>query len=129
MSQENVELVLSFIDAANAGDREQLARLRAPGFTRTSARERLGLPVPTGVDQYFDDLEEVWGTLRVEVEQVVDVDEGVLILGRLEAEGRASGISVWNSIAGNYSVRGGHVARIDGYHQSDDAIEAAGLSE
>jgi len=85
MSQENVEIVLAFVDAGKARDRKRLEAMRAPEFAKLTARERDGMPVPSSPDRYLDELWEAWKTHRVEVEQVADLGDRVVVLGRMEA--------------------------------------------
>jgi ketosteroid isomerase-like protein len=129
MSQENVEIVLAFVDASNARDREQLEAVRAPEFEKLTARERDGMPVPSSTDRYLDEIDEAWKAHRVEVEQIVDLGDRIVVLGHIEAEGRTSGVQLSQPVAGIYAVVDGRVARVDGFHIWDEALEAAGLSE
>jgi ketosteroid isomerase-like protein len=129
MSQENVEIVLAFVDASNARDRQRLEAVRAPGFEKLTARERNGMPVPSSTDRYLDEIDEARKTHRFEVEQAVDLGDRIVLLGQIEAEGRTSGVKLSQPMAGIYAVVHGRVARADGFHIWDEALEAAGLSE
>src|SRR3954452_11923924 len=116
MSQENVEIVLAFVDASNARDRQRLEAVRAPEFEKLTARERDGMPVPSSTDRYLDEIDEAWKMHRFEVEQVVDLGDRIALLGHIEAEGRTSGVQLSQPIAGIYAVVNGRVARADGFH-------------
>lgn len=49
---------------------------------------------PVGITRWFAELAEAWETFRIDVEEVVDLGDRVVVLGRIRNRGRGSGIAV-----------------------------------
>jgi ketosteroid isomerase-like protein len=97
MSQENVELAAAFFDAYNARDSEAVDRLLDPDAEIMTMTGRAGLPTQWGrgtTRQYFDQLDEAWADLRVEIEGYRDLGERVVALGAIRGAGKASHVEV-----------------------------------
>jgi len=132
MSQENVEIVQRSIDAHNRRDLDAYVALTTPdyellpamtGFAGVSFRGREGL------ERYFEELSDTWDEFRVIGEEFRDLGDIVLVIMRLEARGKGSGIPVSGTQALICNLRGGKISRIRSYLDRDDALRAAGLSE
>jgi ketosteroid isomerase-like protein len=67
--------------------------------------------------------------LRVEPEEFRDLGDDVLVIGRLYARGRDSGVEIESATAWLITLRGGRLVRSRDYLDPQDALEAAGLSE
>ncbi len=130
MSEENVELV-----------RESYV---TPGALFTSWSERMApkvefdftaaypdRPVMRGIEELRRFREEgPWAELRFDPERFVDVDdERVLVLVRVHAEGKGSGVPVELRNAHEYTIRDGMLVRFKVYGDRAEALEAGGLSE
>src|SRR5215208_2589290 len=97
MSQENINLVKAFFDAYNARDSEAVDRLLDPDAEVTTLSARAGLPARWergATRRYFDQLDESWADLRVEVEDHRQLGERVVALGRMRGTGKASQVEV-----------------------------------
>jgi ketosteroid isomerase-like protein len=132
MSQENLELVKAFFDAYNAHDPEAVDRLLAPDAEVTTLSARAGLPARWGrgaTRQYFEQLDEAWADLRVEIEEYREVGDCVVALGRMRGTGKASHVRVTLVFATVFVVRNSRFVRVDSYNDPEAALEAAGLRE
>jgi ketosteroid isomerase-like protein len=132
MSQENVEVARAFYDAYNARDSEALDRLLHPEaeITTLSARGGLGGEWSRGTTrQYFEQLDEAWAGLRIEIEDYREVDERVVALGVARGAGLSSHIELATDFAAVLVVRDSHIVLVDSYSNWEDALEAAGLLE
>jgi ketosteroid isomerase-like protein len=132
MSQENVELVKAFFDAYNARNGEVVDRLLDPDAQVTTLSARAGLPERWergATRRYFEQLEESWADLRVEVEDHRELGDRVVALGRIRGTGKASHVEVVHVFATVFVVRNSRFIRVDTFDDPRAALEAAGLSE
>jgi ketosteroid isomerase-like protein len=132
MSQENVELVKAFFDAYNARNDEVVDRLLDPDAQVTTLSARAGLPARWergATRRYFEQLEESWADLRVEVEDHRELGDRVVALGRIRGTGKASHVEVVRVFATVFVVRNSRFIRVDTFDDPRAALEAAGLSE
>jgi ketosteroid isomerase-like protein len=67
--------------------------------------------------------------LRMEPEEFRDLGDDVLMIGRLYARGRESGVQIDSPIAWLSTFRDGKGVRARGYLNVQEALEAAGLEE
>ena len=70
-----------------------------------------------------------WGEFRYVPDELVDLGERVLILGRLEGSGAGSGALVDSEWAVLFTIPTGQIVRERVFFDREEAIEAAGLSE
>ena len=130
MSQENVEVAKAFYHAYNARDSEALDRLLHPEaeITTLSSRGGLGGEWSRGATrQYFEQLDEAWTGLRIEIEDYREAGEHVVALGVARGAGVASHIEVVSDFAAVLVVRDSQIVLVDSYSNWNDALEAVGL--
>jgi ketosteroid isomerase-like protein len=73
---------------------------------------------------------EAWETDALEPEEYIDAGNGrVVLLARLSARGKGSGVAVERREGIMWTVRDGKTVRIDYYSSPDEALEAAGLRD
>ena len=80
-----------------------------------------------GFLRWIDDWDAMEWTL--EPEEVIDAGERVVVLARLSARGKGSGLSLERREGMVWTVRSGKAIRLDYYSGPTEALEAAGLSE
>ena len=135
MSQENVELSGRVTDAFNRHDPEAMVALCDPKCEWLPAIEAEveGEPVVylghDGLRQYFKDVAESFEEYRFDVSECRDLGTRVLLLGRLSARGRGSGVELASDLAALFHVRDGKVTRFVAYWDRDRALADLGLSE
>jgi ketosteroid isomerase-like protein len=132
MSQESVEVAKAFYDAYNARNSEALDRLLHPEaeITTVSARGGLGGEWSRGTTrEYFEQLEEAWTRLRIEIEDYREVGERVVALGVARGAGTSSHVEVASDFAAVLVVRDSQIVLVDSYNNWKDALEAVGLRE
>ena len=133
MSQENVAAGAQMMDAFNRRDIDAFVQPTTADFEWFPA---LGTAVEggsfrgrEGVEAYFETLHETWEKVRLVAENVRDLGENVLWLGRIEGRGRGSGVPVDSPMGAVFDFRGGKVWRARSYLDHGDALRAAGLAE
>jgi ketosteroid isomerase-like protein len=130
MSQENVEIAKDFYDAYNARNSDALDRLLHPEaeITTLSARGGLGGDWSRGTTrQYFEQLDEAWTGLRIEIEEYREVGERVVALGVGRGAGTSSHVEVASDFAAVLLVRDSQIVLVDSYSNWEDALEAAAV--
>jgi ketosteroid isomerase-like protein len=131
-SQENMKVVEAFFDAYNARNSEAMDRLLHPDAEITTISARRGLPDHwrQGTTQrYFEQLDEAWTGLRIEVEDYRDVGDRVVALGTLRGAGMYSHIEVVSEFATVFVVRNSRILVVDSYDDWNAGLEAAGLEK
>ena len=63
------------------------------------------------------------------VELLTPADDTVVLIGRVQERGRASGIEVETRGAGVWTLRDGKIVHFKIYQSSDEALKAVGLEE
>jgi ketosteroid isomerase-like protein len=133
MSQENVELLHSGIDALNRGGVEavlplcdpEIEWIAIPGFL-PDAEDFHGRD---GVRAWFEKVGETFGEVRWEAEEVVESGERLLVGLKLQATGRASEIEAEFRIFQVWTIRDRKLVRLESYLSRGEALEAAELPE
>ena len=133
MSQENVEIVRKGIEALNEGDFDRWVDLWHPDgewYPRGSGRlegqrHRGHRQLRRFVENYYAS----WAAFRFEEDEIHDLGDRVVFVGRLQARGRTSGVELDRAWACVFQFRDGRIGRADGYTHPQEALEAVGLSE
>jgi ketosteroid isomerase-like protein len=132
MSQENVEVVRQAFTAFNDRAVEELVQLSDPDCEWLPFRAQLeGMTYRghAGVRQFVSDMDEDWEVFRIDPLEFHDRDERVMVVGRVKALGRGSGVDV-DSVAGFvFELRAGRVAKIVSYSDPAAALEVMGPRE
>jgi ketosteroid isomerase-like protein len=130
MSLENVDVVKAFFDAYNARNSEAVDRLLHPEAEITTLSTRAGMPDhwrQGTTKRYFDQLDEAWTNLRVEVQDYREVGECVVALGVLRGAGMSSHVEVARDFATVFVVRDSQIVLLDTYDNWKTGLEAARL--
>jgi ketosteroid isomerase-like protein len=128
---------------------EELVRLNAEGYNRRDPEAMIdhwdpecewhpfitaelegaeGYRGREGVRKWFRDTDEMFSKVQWRVEEVRDLgDDRVLILGELEARGRASGVDVTSPLGQVFELREGRILRGWAYPSHEQAEQAAEL--
>jgi len=133
MSRENAEVVREALDAVNRRDTEAGLPYIDPEAELQSAiiggAEGNTYRGHEGIRDWMAESDATFEELRVEPEEVRDLGDDVLLIGRLYARGRESGVEVDSATAWLFTLRDGKIVRARGYLNPEEALEAAGLRE
>jgi ketosteroid isomerase-like protein len=136
MSQENVEIVRQFIEAARSGDVHAIEAFLAvsdPGIEHTRLPAASGPETYCGHDgarRWFTDMADLWREWRNEIEELAEVaPDTVAARVRFIAVGKDSGVPVEARLGLVCVVSKGKVSRSRTYSSGEAAYESAGLSE
>ena len=70
-----------------------------------------------------------WGEFRYEPDELIDLTDQLLLIGRMSGSGRRSGAAMDSEWAGLYSISRGQVIREQIFVNNHDALKAVGLDE
>ena len=133
MSQGNVEIARRSLEALGDGDVEALLSLYAPEIeflplTGTHVGSG-GYRGHSGVRDYLAEADAVWDVVRPEPEALQAIDDDVVVIGHCAIRGKASKLETREAMAWVITVSDGKVVRHRVFRTSQEALEAAGLSE
>jgi ketosteroid isomerase-like protein len=134
MSQENVELVRSAIEAYNAGPEAHLAFMAEDIEIRPDASVFPEARPFRGRDEFgrfLAEIDEGWegGDKLGATRELFAVGDRVVARADWGGRGRASGIDLHSSLSAVYDIRDGQIIRIEFYFDHAKALEAAELAE
>jgi ketosteroid isomerase-like protein len=133
VSQENVEVAERANDAFNGRDIDAFMECVTSDIEFNSAMSGTvaggRFRGREGIEALFADIRDTWEEHRMVIEVIRDLGDRVLELGRLEGQGRASGVSVDVPLALIIDFRDGKVWRTRTYLDHAEALKAVGLEE
>jgi ketosteroid isomerase-like protein len=127
----NTDLARRAIEAFNAREVEAFADLTAPGFEwfpSMSPIEGEVLRGREGVLKYFAALDSAWELFQILPVELREQGDSLVVLGRLMGRGRGSGASTDAPLGMAFDIRDGLIARIRGYLDTDEALDAVGTA-
>jgi ketosteroid isomerase-like protein len=131
MSEENVELVQSWLSRWNAGERSFADQIHpdAEILDRGLMEGRL-LRGREGARRLFREIDEQFDEWTLTMEEWRDAGDYVVALGQVRMHGRKSGITFDQPAGWLAEIRDGQIFRLENFlDDPKDALEAAGLRE
>ena len=121
--------------ALNRGDVEAAVATYHPGVELELPKEFVGL----GLDPPDRGREErvrferrwnaEWGKVQYELEEIIDLGDRLLVIGRFEGSGPSSGAGFDNEFAEIFTISAGRVIREQAFFDHAEALKAAGLRD
>ena|SRR5215831_8770882 len=133
MTHDNLEAFRRGIDASNRRDIDALVKELDPEIEWRSAMHTLIGGEETvfrghdGVRRLWRDVEEAFSELHFEADEMHDLGDRVLVIGRTRVRGKTSGAVTVTSISLVTEVRNGKAREVRTYRDPNEAREAAGL--
>jgi ketosteroid isomerase-like protein len=130
MSRENLEIVRALAEAFNRGDAEAMMAHIDPSIEwYPAADEPASGPYRghAGIRQALEDFDTVFEDFTVEVEEEIEVEDGVIVCLKYHGRGRESGVDTEVRETHINRIRDGKVFRVDEFRTKEEALEAAGL--
>jgi ketosteroid isomerase-like protein len=128
MSQENVELARRGYDAFNRG--EVAFELLDPEIEWSEGTD---VPEPQvyhghdGVRRQQERFREAWASFSIEPEEFIEAGDQLVVMVKLVAQGKGSGVEVEARGAHVWTVRDGRAVRLEMYVDPARALAAVGL--
>jgi ketosteroid isomerase-like protein len=134
MSQENVEVVRRVMRCFAEGDIESALSDIDPQATldwsKSNAPDSGVYKGHAAWQAFLRTRDDVLGERRFDsVELLTPTDDTVVLIGRVQERGRASGIEVESRGAAVWTFRERKIVRFTIYQSSDEALKAVGLEE
>jgi ketosteroid isomerase-like protein len=133
MSQENVEFIREAADALREGDLQRVETLLEGELDPAFEYQSLALDqVHTGLSgmrDFFADMRDVWRDYDQEIEELVDLGDHVLVVLRVAARGRGSGVPIARQSVWLWTFSQRKAVRAKAFDSKREALEAVGLSE
>jgi ketosteroid isomerase-like protein len=82
-----------------------------------------------GLARWLGDWGAAWAEWSIEADEFIDAGDSVVVLVRMNTEGRGSGIKAERRDALVYELGEGLITRVDYYNDRHEAFKAAGLEE
>ena len=128
----NAKLVEQFTEAFARGDVEGALQYLHPDVELHPIRAQLEGANYRGHDGYrqlIADMEQDWDQLQLLPDEIREVDDHVLGIGRMQAKGKASGVELDVPLTILWDVRDDLLARLESFPTLDEALEAIGHSD
>jgi ketosteroid isomerase-like protein len=133
MSQENLELAKRAVDAFNRRDLDAYDEFWTPDYEWFPAMPGIvdgdSYRGRDGVERYFHETTDTWEDLHVVVEESRDLENRVLLLGRLEGRGKGSNVPVDAPFGVVIEFRHQKISRVRGYLDHGEALRAGELTD
>ena len=135
MSQENVELARTVLDALAQRDVSRLVDLSDPDvrwhsfFAEVAFGRGGGYSGHDGIRQYVSDLDDAWEIGRAEVDDALEIANVAVLVGRIHYRGKGSGVESASPAGWMFKFRDGKLLCFRAFREPEQALEAVGLSE
>jgi ketosteroid isomerase-like protein len=122
MDSPAVTLIRQAYQAMSEGRLDRIAEQVPPNFEVVGS----GIPGPfigpEGIARWHAELADAWETMRTDIEEVVDLGDRVVVLGRNRNRGRGSGIEVDVVAAHLWTIADGVPVRIELIGDREEAL-------
>ena len=119
------DLLRAAYDALGRRDFEALSGLADPGF-EMDLTDRVLNPATyrgaEGVARFLQEVDELWASMDLTVEQVLERDDEALAVLRVKLQGRGSGVQLNDRIAQWWTLRDGKLVGMRLYQDADAAL-------
>ena len=133
MSRENVEIVRRYLAAYDSGGLDVVAEFWHPDIEWRAVEGYIDdvgvIRGPDGMRQYYEQWEEPFDAIRIEIEELIETGDQVVAVVRSVGRMKDSDAEIDIRYAVVISVRDGKIARGREYSTRQEALEAVGLSE
>ena len=119
------DLLRAAYDALGRRDFEALSGLADPGF-EMDLTDRVLNPATyrgaEGLARFLQEVDELWASMDLTVEQVLERDDEALAVLRVKLQGRGSGVQLNDRIAQWWTLRDGKLVGMRLYQDADAAL-------
>jgi ketosteroid isomerase-like protein len=125
----SLDLVREIIDALNRGDIDGMLARMDPDFEWRPLEASPVAPVYRGHEQvrrYVEDWLGTFESLRLDLEELTELDDHVLAVARGHGRGRASGVQLDSPFCQVWTVRGAIAVGMDEYATREQGLAALG---
>jgi ketosteroid isomerase-like protein len=120
------EIILKAYDAWNRRDYGQAIDFLDPDVEVDASARVMNPDVyrgHAGFQRLIDEIAEVWEQWRIEPEEFIEGDGGILVVARARARGRGSGVELDQVAYNTWRLRDGKVVRAAFFYDKADALQ------
>jgi ketosteroid isomerase-like protein len=128
--ETDVEIIRQAYEAWNSGEYERASEFLAPDVVVDASDRVMNPDVYHGHDGFrrlVEEVREVWEEWRIEPEEFIRCDHGVVVVARASARGRGSGVELDQVAYNVWKIRDGKVVRAAFFYDKDAAIREANV--
>jgi ketosteroid isomerase-like protein len=129
MTASTIDVVRDLLDEWNRGDVDALLARTTEDFewhpVLVASVEGGAYRGHDGFREFLSEWTSTWNSWNLEAEEMREFGDQVLVLTRVRAEGRGSGVELDQSLAHLFEFRGGLICRAETFLDRDKAIEVA----
>jgi ketosteroid isomerase-like protein len=133
MSRDNAQFLRRGYEALHRGDIESfesMSRERLdPEFSFHSHWAGRVFRGISGTQEWISDIRETWDDYDQELEEIVDLGDEVLVVGRASARGSGSGVPVTQEFAVVWTCEGERAIRARSFSSRAEALKTVASSE
>ena len=131
MSQENVEVIERMLASFHTGNTEEALASFSVAVVLDASRRPGGEVVHgrSGVSRMIGDWLAAWTEWSEKIHEIRDLGDRVLVFATQRGRGKGSGVEVVADYMTLYDLRDGEIIAMTLFVDTDEALEAAGLSE
>jgi uncharacterized protein len=126
VGRQDVELVRHVFDAINRRDVQAVVDAFHPDADMSTLTSELvrgdSYHGHEGIREYFSSFADVWDRLHLEPDEVRDLGDRILVLGRWSSRGRGSGAEVESPAAWLFAIRDGKIGFCRAYRNEAEAL-------
>jgi uncharacterized protein len=126
VSEQDVELVRRVFQAINERDVDAMLDAYHPDADLSTLTSELvqgnAYRGHSGIREYFSSFADVWEELHLEPEEIRDLGDRILVVGRWSSRGKESGAAVESPAAWIFAVRDGRIVFTRAYRDAEDAL-------
>jgi ketosteroid isomerase-like protein len=129
MHGNDLDVVRRWLAAFNRRDVSGFVELwnpRCEYFTLTGS-QLAGAPYEghDGLRRYCEEREETWEELRIDSDDLREIDDRIVLIGRMAGRGLGSGVSIEHEMALVFELHDGLVLRVRSYWDPTEALAEA----
>ena len=127
---ENVQIIRRLVEAFNDRDLDTMFAVMEPEAELYPLRAQLEGKAYVGHDglrEMLADFDQDWEFVRMDAEEYREAGDHVVVLGRLGARGRTSGVDLDVPMAFVWRLREGKVVHARSFSEQAEALRDAGL--
>jgi ketosteroid isomerase-like protein len=132
LSPLNVRMVACALEDFNRRDLVTYDELYTPDYewfpALTGTIEGRHYKGRAGLETWFEEAADTWESFIVVADELRDLDDSVLGLGRIAGRGRGSGLELDAAMGMIVDFRDGRISRTRNYLDHGEALRAAGVS-
>jgi uncharacterized protein (TIGR02246 family) len=126
VSEQDVELVRRVFEAINERDVDAMLDAYHPDADLSTLTSELvqgnAYRGHSGIREYFSSFADVWEELHLEPEEIRDLGDRILVVGRWSSRGKESGAAVESPAAWIFAVRDGRIVFTRAYRDAEEAL-------